>query len=122
MIVLFNGRLWAALSNHCGCPKGGHLSLGGVMSERYFLCARKSTDVEDKQVLSIEALLAELRAYGKQERLEIVDELVEKQLVSIMRPFALYWVRIPDPQPTLSTACKPVKSTLCGLFIVSMLS
>ena len=92
------------------------------MSERYFLCARKLTDVEDKQVLSIEALLAELRAYGKQERLEIVDELVEKQLVSIMRPFALYWVRIPDPQPTLSTACKPVKSTLCGLFIVSMLS
>ena len=69
------------------------------MSERYFLCARKLTDVEDKQVLSIEAQLAELRAYGKQERLEIVDELVEKQHVSIMRPLTPYWVRIPDPQP-----------------------
>ena len=92
MIVLFNGRLWAALSNHCGCPKDGHLSLGGVMSERYFLYACKPTDVEDKQVLSIEAQLAELRAYGKQERLEIVDELVEKQLLSIMRPLTLYRV------------------------------
>ena len=50
------------------------------MSERYFLYVCKPTDVEDKQVSSIEAQLAELRAYGKQERLEIVDELVEKQL------------------------------------------
>ena len=53
------------------------------MAEKYFLYARKSTDVEDKQVLSIEAQLAELRAYGKQEDIEIVDELVEKQSAKI---------------------------------------
>ena len=46
---------------------------------QYFLYARKSTDVEDKQVLSIEAQLAELRNYAKTEHLSIIEEIVEKQ-------------------------------------------
>ncbi len=45
--------------------------------------ARKSTDVEDKQVLSIEAQITELRAFAKQENLEIVEELIEKQSAKI---------------------------------------
>jgi len=39
---------------------------------KYFLYARKSTDEEERQVLSIEAQLAELREFAAKEKLEIV--------------------------------------------------
>ena len=45
----------------------------------YFLYARKSTDVEDKQVLSIEGQLAELRSLAKSEGLEVIAEFIEKR-------------------------------------------
>ena len=45
----------------------------------YFLYARKSTDVEDKQVRSIEDQLAVLRTLAKTEGLDIAQEFVEKQ-------------------------------------------
>lgn len=47
--------------------------------EKVLLYARKSTDVEDKQVLSINAQLVELRKFASQNNLHIVDELVEKR-------------------------------------------
>ena len=54
---------------------------------RYFLYCRKSTDTEDKQVLSIEAQLAELRSIAQREGLEITEEFVEKRSAkSLGRP------------------------------------
>ncbi len=52
-------------------------------SHPFFLYARKSTDVEDMQVLSIESQLAELREYAARENISIVEELVEKQSAKI---------------------------------------
>jgi DNA invertase Pin-like site-specific DNA recombinase len=49
------------------------------MSEKYFLYARKSTDVEDKQVLSIEAQVTELRKFAADNDLQIVDTIIEKR-------------------------------------------
>ncbi|MBI2042757.1 MAG: recombinase family protein [Candidatus Nealsonbacteria bacterium] len=52
-------------------------------NNNFFLYARKSTDVEDKQVRSIEDQIAELRAFAKQENLNIIDVFIEKQSAKI---------------------------------------
>jgi len=49
----------------------------------YFIYARKSTDVEDKQVRSIEDQLAELREFARRDNLKIKEELIEKQSAKI---------------------------------------
>lgn len=50
---------------------------------KFFLYTRKSTDVKDKQVRSVEDQIAELRAFAKQENLNVVDVLVEKKSAKI---------------------------------------
>src|SRR3989344_5698895 len=52
-------------------------------NKKFFLYARKSTDVEDKQVLSIDAQLTELREYAKRENIEISAEYIEKQSAKV---------------------------------------
>ena len=54
------------------------------MKTKYLLYARKSTEDEERQVMSIEAQLVELAEYAKRERLEIVERFVESK--SAKRP------------------------------------
>jgi len=50
---------------------------------KYFLYARKSTDEPDRQILSIEAQITELKEFAERENLEIVETFIESQTAKI---------------------------------------
>ncbi len=46
---------------------------------KYFIYTRKSTDSEERQVMSLESQLSELKEFAVKEKLEIVASLSEAQ-------------------------------------------
>src|SRR3989338_11407184 len=57
--------------------------MNNPIPQKFVLYARKSTDVEDKQVLSIDAQLTELREFAVRENISIIQEFIEKRSAKI---------------------------------------
>jgi len=51
---------------------------------KYFIYARRSTDEPDRQILSIEAQIDELREFAQRESLEVAETFVESQTAKIL--------------------------------------
>ena len=72
---------------------------------KYFLYARKSTDTEDKQVLSIQSQLNEVREFAKKEGVEILQEFQEARTAkSPGRPIFNEMIKRIDELKKLATA------------------
>src|SRR3990167_10759690 len=50
---------------------------------KYIAYCRKSTDEKDKQILSIDQQIYELKEFALREKIEIVDFLIEKQSAKV---------------------------------------
>src|SRR3989344_3361367 len=54
-----------------------------IQNIKYFLYIRKSTDEEDRQVMSLEAQLHDLKEFADKNNLEIIETFVEKKTAKV---------------------------------------
>ena len=52
-------------------------------ASKYFLYARKSTDDEERQLLSIPAQIDELREFAQKENLNVIDTFIESKTAKV---------------------------------------
>ena len=76
---IFNGRLGQVFTDLVTIRAAIFMLNQIPAQQKFFIYARKSTDNEEMQVLSIEAQLAELREFAKKEGLSVCQEFIEKQ-------------------------------------------
>ena len=64
---------------------------------KYFIYARKSTDEPERQILSIEAQIEELREFANKEGLEVVKTYIESQTAKKPGRMKIIYVRSGPP-------------------------
>ena len=87
---------------------------------KYFIYCRKSTEEEERQILSIETQLAELREFAKQNNLFVVKEFCESKTAKepgrevfnfiLHRQFKKFRFNIfcpPKPEPRAKRGARP---------------